>query len=151
MEIRNIPTGTKEFMKICKYVEENINRENLHKNGGTLNYSNLTYDSDILFIAYDNETPVGYNSIVRYEDGFYVYQIAVKKEYQGKGIGTAMLKEAIEIAEKENTFITAHVMYYNIPSQKMFTKQGFKKIKENDEGNGFYIRTQKTITKGTEK
>ena len=100
MEIRRIGPKTSIFNHVCDYVEQNINRENLSINGGTLNYSNLTYESDILLVALDNGVPVGYNSIVTYEDGLYIYQIAVKKEYQNKGVGTLMLKKAIEIAKK---------------------------------------------------
>lgn len=149
MEIRKIEIGTNYFYKLCNYIEEHINRENLFKNGGTLNYSNLTYESDILLIAFDNGIPVGYNSIVRYEDGLYIYQIAVKKEYQNKGIGTLMLRRAVEIADEENTFVTAHVMNYNFASQKMFLNLGFKKVSEDSKtGNGFYILNQKIVKKG---
>ena len=146
MEIREIKRGTEYFYQVCNYIEENINRENLFKNGGTLNYSNLTYDSDILLVVFDNEIPVGYNSIVKYKGGLYIYQIAVKKKYQNKGIGTLMLRKAIKIAEEENTFVTAHVMNYNVASQKMFLNLGFKKIDEDkNTGNGFYILNQREI------
>jgi len=140
MEIRKIEIGTDYFNRMCDHVEEHINRENLSINGGTLNYRDLTYNSDILLIAFDNDIPVGYNSIVRYGGGLYIYQIAVKKEYQHKNIGTLMLRKAIEIADEQGTFVTAHVMNYNTASQKMFLKLGFKKVDENKEtGNGFYI------------
>ena len=146
MEIREIKRGTEYFYQVCNYIEENINRENLFKNGGTLNYSNLTYDSDILLVVFDNEIPVGYNSIVKYKGGLYIYQIAVKKKYQNKGIGTLMLRKTIKIAEEENTFVTAHVMNYNVASQKMFLNLGFKKIDEDkNTGNGFYILNQREI------
>ena len=146
MEIKKIEIGTHNFYRACDYIETHITKENLSINGGTLNYSNLTYDSDILLIAFDNDIPVGYNSIVRYDGGLYIYQIAVKKEYQNKGIGTLMLKKAIEIAEEQNTFVTAHVMNYNIASQKMFLNLGFKKIDEDKKtGNGFYALNQLKI------
>lgn len=150
-EIKNIDINSSEFFCTCFYVEQNINRENLSKNGGTLNYSNLTYNSDILFIAYDGVVPVGYNSVVKCDLGYYIYQIAVKKEYQNKGIGTEMLKRALEIAEKENKSVVANVMNYNKPSQKMFKKLGFEKISENDKGNGLYILNQinKTLSAKT--
>ena len=139
MEIKEIEIRTDQFYKICDYVEKNINRQNLSENCGTLNYSNLTYDSDILLIAFDNDIPVGYNSIVKYKGGLYVYQIAVKKEYQHKGIGTEMLRKAVEIADEQETFMTANIMDYNTASQKMFSRLGFKKIGENTAtGNGFY-------------
>jgi hypothetical protein len=33
----------KRFVPICNYLEKHIVRPNLSKNGGTLNYNNLTY------------------------------------------------------------------------------------------------------------
>ena len=146
MEIKKIEIGTNYFYQVCDYIENHITKENLSKNGGTLNYNNLTYNSDILLVASDNGIPIGYNSIVKYNKGLYIYQIAVKKEYQNKGIGTLMLKKAIEIAEEQNTFVTAHVMNYNIASQKMFLNLGFKKIDEDKKtGNGFYALNQLKI------
>ena len=148
MEIKEIKIGTDYFYQVCDYIEEYITKENLFINGGTLNYNSLTYDSDILLVVFDNKIPIGYNSIVRYDDGLYIYQIAVKKKYQNKGIGTLMLKKAIEIADEENTFVTEHVMNYNIASQKMFLNLGFKKVSEDSKtGNGFYILNQKEINR----
>ena len=144
MEIRSIEVDTDYFYQICDYLEKNINRENLYRNGGTLKYTNLTYNSHILFVAFDNDIPVGYNSIWKNLEGYYVAQIAVKKEYQNKGIGTLMMQKIIEIAESENKYITAHVMNYNTASQKMFLGLGFEKIREDEvTGNGFYILDQR--------
>lgn len=148
VEVHEIDVGTDYFYKICNYIEENINRENLYTNGGTLNYSNLTYDSDILLVAFKDNIPVGYNSIVMCEDGYYIYQIAVKKEYQNSGIGTLMLKKAIKIAKDNKSFVIANVMNYNINSQKMFLKQGFKKMDENPiTGDGLYALAPKKLRK----
>ena len=152
MEIKKIGPSARNFTEVCDYIEQYINRENLSINGGTLNYSNLTYDSYILLLAIDNGVPVGYNSIVVYEKGLYIYQIAVKKEYQNKGIGTLMLKKAIEIAKKHNTNVTAHVMNYNIASQKMFLKLGFQKVDEDKKtGNGFYYLGIEKIKAGNKE
>ena len=39
--------------------------------------------------------------------------------------------------------MTANVMNYNVASQKMFLKLGFKKIGEDETGNGYYILNEK--------
>ena len=146
MEIKTIKPNNEEFEKICDYIEENITKHNLRKNGGTLNYNKLTYQSDILIIAEENNIPIGYNSIIRYKNGYYIYQIAVKKEYQNKRVGTQMMKKIIDQANEENTFVTAHVMNYNTNSQKLFLGLGFTKLGEDPlTGNGFYALEQKEI------
>ena len=142
MEIIQVQTGTEEFYKTCNYIEQNITFENLRENGGTLNYSGLTYNSNILLIALENDAPVGYNSVIASPDSYYIYQIAVKKSFQRKGIGTKMMEKAIEMADSKNLFVTAHVRDYNIASQRMFLKLGF--IKANNRKNGLYILNQKS-------
>ena len=142
--IRNIGIGTDEFLEICDYVEKNINRENLRENGGTLKYSNLTYNSDILLIAFNNDIPIGYNSVVECNGGYYIYQIAVKKEYQNMGIGTEMLRVIVNLAQNQDVGVSAHVMSYNEPSLKMFNSFGFKRVDESSKnGNNFLVLNQK--------
>ena len=63
-----------EFQNACAVLEENITKENLVVNGGTLNYNGLTYESDILLVAVSDEKPVGYVSLVLVQDSLYVYQ-----------------------------------------------------------------------------
>ena len=47
---------------------------------GTLNYSNLTYYSDILLVAYKEDVPVAFNSLVFHKkDLLYCNQYVVKK------------------------------------------------------------------------
>jgi len=136
----------RKFDDICSYLEKNICNENLSENGGTLNYSNLTYGSDLLIVAFDKSKPVGYNSIVLIEDGVYIYQIALKNEYKHKGIGTSMMQVAIDFANNIDQNVFAHVRDYNTASQKMMEGLGFKKISDN-KGNYLYLLDQKKINK----
>lgn len=138
--IKKIYKTQEKFNDICNYLEQNITKENLSINGGTLNYKNLTYDSDVLFVAYDNDNEklVGYNSVIKYEDGYYIYQIAVKKEFQNQGIGKQLALKSIELAESEKELLTAHIMEYNEASKRLFSSLGFKKLSVNN-GNGFYV------------
>ena len=136
--IVKILPSSKGFEKICAYLESVIVSENLSINGGTLNYSNLTYESNLLLLAIKDEKPIGFSSLVELEDSFYVYQIAIKKEYQQKGIGSMLLEEAIGVAKSVGYDVTANVMEHNTNSKKMFERFGFKKLGYSSKGNAFY-------------
>ena len=131
------------FKNICRIIEKNIVEENLAINGGTLNYSHLTFDSELLLLAMDGEEIIGFNSLVTFDNTYYVWQIAVKKELQGKGIGTELMKKAMEIALEKDMDVTANVMDYNEKSKKMFLNLGFIKEGYSSKNNGFYRYYQK--------
>ncbi len=143
-DIRVIPNGSKEFFPLCQQLEQTITCENLRVNGGTLRFSSLIYKADEILVAYENGEPVGYNALVRADKSLYIYQIAVKKTHQHKGVGTAMMKAAISIAASENLNVTAHVMEYNEPSKGMFNSLGFKKLSV-EKGNGLYFLKQRKL------
>lgn len=145
LKVRILKNDDIDFGSICNYCEENITLENHVQNGGTLNYINLTYYSDILLVALSNNVPIAYNSLVVTKDKtLYVYQIAVKKEYQRLGIGTELMKNAINIAQGLNMDLSAHVREYNIASKGMFESLGFKKIDSNSTlDNNYYFLKQK--------
>lgn len=143
-DIKVIENGSKDFFPICQELEQTITCENLRENGGTLRFSGLIYRSDELLVAYKNGEPVGYNSLVRANKSLYIYQIAVKRSHQHKGVGRAMMKMAIDIAKTENLNVTAHVMEYNEASKGMFRSLGFKKLDE-EKGNGLYMLKQRKL------
>ncbi len=138
IEIDAIDINDDNFINICNILEKDIVIENLSINGGTLNYTHLTYDSDILLVARDGSKIVGFASLVGFGNTIYVYQIAVKKEYQGNGIGSMLITKTIELAKDVDMDVTAHVMNYNTNSQKLFLGLNFLKLGESEEGNGFY-------------
>ena len=142
-----IDSNDETFKETCNYIEENITIENLVINGGTLNYHGLTYQSEVLILISLNDEIIGYNSLVVYDNTLYVYQIAVKKEYQQKGIGTLLMEKAIELASSRNMDVTANVMEYNTNSKNMFLRLGFTKLGEMD-GNGYYRLSQPSKKNG---
>lgn len=143
-EIKAIDKNSESFIPLCQKLDEEITTENLRDNGGTLRFSTLIYKSDVLLVAYEGEEPVGYNSLIMSERGYYINQIAVKKSHQHQGVGSTMMKVAIEMAAQENKDVVAHVMNYNEASKGMFLSLGFKKIEERNE-NGLYILKQKKL------
>ena len=134
MEFKMITRATNDFEDICIQCEDGIVQENLRKNGGTLNLCNLTYGSDFLILCLEDNVPIGFCSLVLLDTvGLYVYQIAVKKEYQKKGIGSNLIKVTKELAFNLGINISAHVKAYNTNSQKMFLRSDF--IKNDDYSN----------------
>ncbi len=117
--------NSREFKKICDYLDKKIVEENLYKNGGTLNYSGLVYESDILIVCFKDKIPVGFNSIIDLPEGYYIYQIAVSNSEKQKGIGKQLMQIIIDQAATNNKGIAAHVRDYNTASQKLFESLGF--------------------------
>lgn len=130
--------NNKNFKKICDYIEKEIVEPNLSKNGGTLNYQKLTYKSDLLILCIDQNKIVGFNSIIFFpKDTLYIYQIGVLNKYKNKGIGTNLMKQAVDIAIENDLYVSAHVMDYNTYSKKLMEKIGLKKLSVQGK-NSFY-------------
>ncbi len=145
MEYRVVKSTDVDFQKVCKQCEE-IVLENLFSNGGTLQFRYLTYQADCIIIAQE-ENIIGFNALlVDFRDGFYVNQIAVKKNCQQKGIGTHLIVMSKDMADKLSLPVYAHVREYNIGSQKTFEKCGFKRDDTyRTEDSYFYAYTEKKI------
>lgn len=132
-----IPKSSPIFNKICAYCDKRIVEENLSINGGTLNYSGIIYDSDIIIVCFDKTKPIAFNSIVELDDSLYIYQIAVKNSHKKQGIGETLMHKAISIATCKNKAVTAHVRDYNEASNHLFKKLGFTAIEPGS--NTLYV------------
>ena len=132
-----IPASSPIFNKICAYCDKRIVEENLSINGGTLNYSGIVYDSDIMIVCFDKTKPVAFNSIVELDDSLYIYQIAVKNSHKKQGIGETLMHKAISIAKGKNKAVTAHVRDYNNASNHLFQKLGFDAVEPGS--NTLYV------------
>ena len=99
-----------------------------------------------LYVKYEKDIPIGYLGLLfvanLHYDGVWVDLIAVRKDWQNKGIGQELLKFAQERA-KENGVdtITGLVKRENISSSAMFKKEKF-----NYDETGFLL-----YIKGLEK
>ena len=99
-----------------------------------------------LYVKYEKDIPIGYLGLLfvanLHYDGVWVDLIAVRKEWQNKGIGQELLKFAQEKA-KENGVdtITGLVKRENLSSSAMFKKEKF-----NCDETGFLL-----YIKGLEK
>lgn len=153
MEYRVINSTDDDFEAVCMHCEKNIVPDNLVSNGGTLHFQFLTYQSDCIVIAQESSSVIGFNALeINSNMGFYVKQIAVRKDYQRKGIGTTLLSIGKEMADKLSLPVYAHVREYNIGSQKTFEKCGFEKEDTyRTKDSFFYAYGQKRIGEKKEK
>ena len=59
----------------------------------------------------------------------------VRDDYQGKGVGTALLSYLTELAKKEGLMgFTAEVLMENAPMMHLFDKMGFDIQRRSEEG-----------------
>ena len=113
--------------EMSKEDEEEIRElltENTIDNGGTLEYATLMRD---LYVVIESEGEIlGYSGLVDNGSyGLYIGVIAVKKEYQGLGVGSKMY-DFIKKHSKQFNNIKADVRSFNINSKRLHIKQGFQ-------------------------
>ncbi len=71
---------------------------------------------------------IGYMVAGEYEESYHLKNIAIKREYQGKGYGKLLLNNLIEKAKRENKkFIFLEVRVSNERAIKLYEKLGFKR------------------------
>ncbi len=59
----------------------------------------------------------------------------MRDDYQGKGVGTALLSYLTELAQKEGLLgFTAEVLIENVPMMHLFEKMGFDIQRRTEEG-----------------
>ena len=89
-----------------------------------------------LIIGFDNDKPFGYiyyvisklpQNVYRTEERIiYINHIVVKKSYQGRGLGRALINHAMHVAKKEKIKkIGLDVWLFNEGAIKFFHNQGF--------------------------
>ena len=118
-----------EYDDLINKIGQEITTPNLRVNGGKLaGYIGLEFPELLLYMKDKNTNEIiSYVGLTRlYWEGLYISQIAVREDYRRKGIGTELVKEAIERAYKDGIdTVSADINYDNIPSLNMFKKQGF--------------------------
>lgn len=70
---------------------------------------------------------VGYSSIEHLPDYIFVHGLVLSPEFQGRGIGSKILKEVIEEAKKKNIPIRLQVLKEN-QAQHLYRRLGFRDI-----------------------
>ncbi|MBI2676555.1 MAG: GNAT family N-acetyltransferase [Candidatus Yanofskybacteria bacterium] len=85
---------------------------------------------NVCFVAEVNQNVVGYSRFDLSGD-HYLNSIAVSSSMHGKGIGTLLLGQSVAQLKTDKP-IHAEVRKYNLASVKIFERNGFQKISEDD-------------------
>ena len=67
----------------------------------------LNLDKNKLFAVEDNNEFIGLISIVEYQDLVYIFFLAVKKRFRGKGYGSRILKDTLSKYHDKRVFLLA--------------------------------------------
>jgi ribosomal protein S18 acetylase RimI-like enzyme len=94
-------------------------------------YEKKFIPEDIHVIQY-NGLDVGRLRVVRSETNIYIGGIQLLPEYQGHGIGSAVIQDLIKEATKKRLSITLEVSKYNPNAQVFYKKHGFIQTGEQD-------------------
>ena len=82
---------------------------------------------DLSFVASVNDRVVGYVQAELPGDNAVLEDIAVNREYQGKGVGTRLLQEALStLKQKGGKTLRAEVHYKCSPAIPFYYKHGFR-------------------------
>lgn len=99
--------GTKDALKSAFYHESSNDIFNEWELAETLLKSD-GYLPELCVIALDGENVVGYNALTKAKigssSGLALGPLGVRKEYQNKGIGSALVKECVKRAERSGFF-----------------------------------------------
>jgi len=131
MEIRKAFYGDSEFVRsLDKENMESIIKEN---EGEYNSYWFKDFNPDKCFILEEKE-PLGFLYIHNPGNNLNIINIQIRKSFQGKGYGKAILKKAIQIAKKNNLKKIFLETYNNNEQAKAFyKKQGFNFWTVDDE------------------
>jgi ribosomal protein S18 acetylase RimI-like enzyme len=66
----------------------------------------------------------------RYNDSYVIRLVEVLGEFRGMGFGTKMMNEIIQFLKPKKLPILLYVDPFNKPAISVYTKLGFKKVKE---------------------
>ncbi len=110
-----------ELEKLCFYppwsptqIENEINKE-----------------SAIFLVCICNGAFVGYVSGDNIAGELYIGNIAIKNEYQGKGLGYCLMQEIIKRAKNQNcSLLTLEVRKSNVTARKLYEKCGLSLVGE---------------------
>lgn len=92
-------------------------------------YYHIHYsDSHFCIIIYEN-TLIGRLYVERLKEEIRIMDIALLPDYCNKGLGTYLLKNIMDEAEKDNKYIRLHIDDYN-PAVSLFLRLGFYQIRK---------------------
>jgi ribosomal protein S18 acetylase RimI-like enzyme len=85
-------------------------------------------DSQLILI---NNKPIGLLKLAVMKEHIHIRQFQILPKYQGKGVGTQVLKSVIAKAAKLNLYITLNVLLAN-PAKTLYQRMGFYITGQNE-------------------
>ena len=97
--------------------------------------------ANIQIIEYDDKD-IGMLSVEEREGDVFLSTIEIRPEYQGKGIGTAIIKKMVADSAKKTKPVTLQVLKVN-PAKGLYERLGFEVVEETKT----HYRMSSTISK----
>lgn len=83
-----------------------------------------------LFVLKDGNVVIGYFDVWYMYDDADLENIAIRKEYQGKGLGEMLLNKCIERCKEKNVFLLhLEVKIDNVKAHNLYKKLGFEEVR----------------------
>ena len=143
MTYLSVTKDEENFEEVCRDCFENITKENLFTNGGTLKTEDAVFQADTIIVAMDDGLIVGYSALRASVHELYIIQIAVKNSHKRMGIGRELLNHVKKIAFSLSVEVTADIREYNQASQALFESNGFIRDEEISSADVFFYRHNK--------
>ena len=89
----------------------------------------IAYDYAHFFVYLENGRVVGYMGLYALYGEGSVTNVATHPDYRGKGVGTALVENALKVGEELSLeYITLEVRESNLTAQRLYEKCGFTRV-----------------------
>jgi len=86
----------------------------------------LIFTDSVLKVAVDGDEVVGYYVLWRVAGSFHLANVAVRRDWRGKGVGRALVEDAVAEARAAGALrVTLEVRKSNLPARALYRKLGF--------------------------
>lgn len=75
--------------------------------------------------------PVGFTRLVKKGDELYLAEVQIASKYQNQGLGTAIVRSAIDEAQRLDALLILKVIKGN-PAESLYRRMGFRVYAETD-------------------
>ncbi|SHH07759.1 GNAT family N-acetyltransferase [Flavobacterium defluvii] len=134
MKIEEIKTNDFETLKILFLEERKRTFSWLDTSEFELDDFEKQTQGEYILVAHIDKIPVGFISI--WMPNNFIHHLYVDQKYQGKKIGTELIKAAIQ---KTKFPITLKCLENNIKAVEFYKRKGFIEKEKGRSGNGTYI------------
>lgn len=126
----------KEDIKFLTFLRECSMKEHIEEAGikyiGSEQVERVLYEFEYAQVIEYKTEDIGLFKINNNSSPWYIIQIQILPEFQGRGIGDYILKTIIKDAKKLSKNIKLSV-YKNNPALKLYKRNGFKIVEENED------------------